>query len=181
MNVKFRDVLEEKLRDPEFREGYEKLDPEFNIINAILDSRRLMGMTQKSLSKRTGISQGDISKLEKGIGNPSIKTLKRLAEGMEMTLKIEFVPNETLRRIAEAIDEPCAAPESTVEEEDDDVCDEFNSSMDALEEAQNSFSGEAERAGLTCEEDVIEMMKEFRRQRNEEENKQYEPSCTITD
>lgn len=131
MNAKFRDVLEEKLRDPEFRKGYEELDPEFNIISAILDSRRLMGMTQKSLSKRTGISQGDISKLEKGIGNPSIKTLKRLAEGMEMTLKIEFVPNETLRKIAEAVDGSCEAPEPA-DEDQDEICDEETVDESAL-------------------------------------------------
>lgn len=131
MNVKFRDVLEEKLRDPEFRKGYEELDPEFNIISAILDSRRLMSMTQKSLSKRTGISQGDISKLEKGIGNPSIKTLKRLAEGMEMTLKIEFVPNETLRKIAEAVDGSCEAPEPA-DEDQDEICDEETVDESAL-------------------------------------------------
>jgi transcriptional regulator with XRE-family HTH domain len=49
-------------------------------------------MTQKELSDLTGIAQGDISKLESGSANPSLKTLQRLAEGMGMTLKLEFVP-----------------------------------------------------------------------------------------
>ena len=49
-------------------------------------------MTQKELSERTGISQADISKIENGTRNPSLNLLKRLAEGMGMTLKIEFVP-----------------------------------------------------------------------------------------
>lgn len=123
MKTNFDLYLEKQLENEEFRKAYEALQPDHIIRQAILDSRRLMGMTQKSLSKRTGISQGDISKLEKGIGNPSIKTLKRLAEGMEMTLKIEFVPNETLRKIAEAVDEPCAAPEPA-DEDQDEICDE---------------------------------------------------------
>ena len=38
--------------------------------------------------------QADISKLENGIRNPSLKLLKRLAEGMNMTLKLEFVPKQ---------------------------------------------------------------------------------------
>ena len=40
--------------------------------------------------------QADISKLENGTRNPSINLLKRLADGMGMALKIEFVPKKTL-------------------------------------------------------------------------------------
>ena len=49
-------------------------------------------LTQKELAERTGINQADISKLENGTRNPSLKMLKRLAAGMGMALKIEFVP-----------------------------------------------------------------------------------------
>lgn len=41
----------------------------------------------------------------------------------------------------------------------------LNSSMEALRKAQKAFGGEAERAGLESEEDVVQMMKEFRRER----------------
>ena len=43
------------------------------------------------MAQKTGIYQADISKLERGIGNPSIGTLNRLVEGMDMVLKIEIV------------------------------------------------------------------------------------------
>ena len=49
-------------------------------------------MTQKELAERTGIDQADISKLENGNGNPTLGLLKRLAEGMDMFLKLEFIP-----------------------------------------------------------------------------------------
>ena len=62
------------------------------IIQAFIEARRISGMTQKELSDLTGIAQGDISKLESGSANPSLKTLQRLAEGMGMRLKLEFVP-----------------------------------------------------------------------------------------
>ena len=62
------------------------------IIQALIEARHISGMTQKELSELTGIAQGDISKLENGSANPSLKTLQRLAEGMGMTLKLEFVP-----------------------------------------------------------------------------------------
>lgn len=38
----------------------------------------------------------------------------------------------------------------------------INSSMDALREAQRAFLGEANRLGLKDDEDVMEMIKEFR-------------------
>lgn len=48
-------------------------------------------LTQKELAEKTGIYQADISKIERGIGNPSLSTLKRLAEGLQMDLLINFV------------------------------------------------------------------------------------------
>ncbi len=83
--------LEEQLKDEEFKKEWDALEPEFAIIQALIDARISSGMTQKELSHKTGIAQSDISKLECGNGNPSIKTLQRLAEGMGKVLKIEFV------------------------------------------------------------------------------------------
>ncbi len=53
-------------------------------------SRDIAGMTQKQLSEITGIYQGDISKIERGLANPSLSTLKRLADGLDMKLEIGF-------------------------------------------------------------------------------------------
>lgn len=58
----------------------------------MIDNRIAQNLTQKELAERTGINQADISKLENGTRNPSLKMLKRLAAGMGMALKIEFVP-----------------------------------------------------------------------------------------
>ena len=92
MSVIFDDFLKEQLQDSEFRKEYEALQPERAVVQAIIDARQASGLTQKELSERTGIAQGDISKLEKGNANPSIRTLQRLADGMGMKLKVEFVP-----------------------------------------------------------------------------------------
>jgi ribosome-binding protein aMBF1 (putative translation factor) len=78
--------------DEAFRDEWKALQPEYEIIRAILDARQSKNITQKQLSERTGINQSDISKLERGTANPSIKTLKRLAAGLDMTVKIEFLP-----------------------------------------------------------------------------------------
>ena len=90
----FRNYLNEQLQRPSFKAEWDALQPELTIAQAMLDARKESGLTQKQLSERTGIAQADISKLERGNANPSILTLKRLADAMDMTLKIEFVPKK---------------------------------------------------------------------------------------
>lgn len=91
---KFDDYLEEQMQDKEFKKEYDNLQPEFDVIRAIVDARTSQNLTQKQLAEKTGINQADISKLENGTRNPSINLLKRLADGMGMMLKIEFVPKQ---------------------------------------------------------------------------------------
>lgn len=91
MGKNFRETLNEQLKDPDFKREYDELEPEFAIINAIIDARKEMGLTQKQLSELTGITQADISKLENGNANPSLKTLQRLAAAMGKSVKISFV------------------------------------------------------------------------------------------
>lgn len=49
-------------------------------------------LTQKELSKLTGIAQADISKLEKGQLNPSIKLLKRITDALNKKLEVKITP-----------------------------------------------------------------------------------------
>ena len=84
----------EQMQDPVFAEEYERIQPEMDVIRAIVEARTSQNLTQKELAERTGIHQADISKLENGTRNPSVNLLKRLAGGMGMTLKIEFVPQK---------------------------------------------------------------------------------------
>ncbi len=92
----FDKLLEEHMKNPEFKKEYEALETEFNIIQAIIDARKANNLTQKQLAERTGIDQADISKLETGNSNPTLQLLERLAEGMNMVLKLEFVPKQKL-------------------------------------------------------------------------------------
>jgi len=92
--------LEKQLQNSEVRAEWDALEPEFAIIQAIIDARKNSGLTQKQLSERTGIAQGDISRLENGNANPSLNTLKRLAGAMDMTLKIEFLPSSISKKEA---------------------------------------------------------------------------------
>ena len=83
----FDDMLSKQLKDDEFRKEYEAIQPEMDVIRAIVDARTSQNMTQKELAERTGINQADISKLENGTRNPSVNLLKRLADGMGKAAK----------------------------------------------------------------------------------------------
>lgn len=87
----FDDFLAEQMKNEEFRKEYEALEPEFVIKQAIIDARMAEGITKEELSMRCGVTKDDIDELEEGNGNPSVKTLQRLANVIGKTLRIEFV------------------------------------------------------------------------------------------
>lgn len=82
----------EQMKNPDFVAAYNEFQPEIEIIRAIVDARANANISQKELSERTGIAQAEISRIENGSRNPSIKLLQRLAAGMNMDLRIAFVP-----------------------------------------------------------------------------------------
>lgn len=87
-----RQYKKEQMTDPKFRKAYEDNIPENNIIRAMVDARVSQKLTQKELSARTGIAQTEISRLENGTRNPTIKLLQRLADGLNMDLNVSFTP-----------------------------------------------------------------------------------------
>ena len=93
----YRDYKEQALQNPEVKEEYDALELEYDIIQAMISARVNQNITQKELSVRTGITQADISRIENGTRNPSLSMVKRLAEGLGMQLKLEFVPPPTKR------------------------------------------------------------------------------------
>ena len=52
-------MLLEQLKDEEFRKEYEAIQPEMDVIRAIVDARTSQNLTQKELAERTGINQAD--------------------------------------------------------------------------------------------------------------------------
>ena len=80
----FKELLNEQLQDETFRKEWEDIQPELDVIRAMINARISQNLTQRELAERTGINQADISKLENGTRTPSLKLLKRLAAGMGM-------------------------------------------------------------------------------------------------
>ena len=92
MSKNFRESLKEQMENEEFKQEWDKTELEYQIIKAIITAREEKNITQKELAEMTGITQNDISKLENGSANPSLQTLKKLANGLGMAIKLEFVP-----------------------------------------------------------------------------------------
>ena len=90
--TEFDEFKEELLSDPKVKKEYDALGPEYDIIQAMIDARVKQNITQKELSERTGITQADISRIERGTRNPSLAMMKRIAAGLGMQLKLEFIP-----------------------------------------------------------------------------------------
>lgn len=85
------EIWEKKaLKNPKFKAEYNKLQPEFDLINAIIEARTKKGITQKILAKKMGTKQSVISRLESGNANPSFEFLKRLASALGTDIQIKF-------------------------------------------------------------------------------------------
>lgn len=87
----YKDYKEKALSNSEVKTEYDALEPEYDLIQALIDARTSQNITQKELSLLTGITQADISRIENGTRNPSLAMVKRIAAGLGMQLKLEFV------------------------------------------------------------------------------------------
>ena len=58
--------------------------------NELKIARISRGMSQFDLSVASGVNQGNISRYERGLHSPTLKTIKKLADAMNMELCIEF-------------------------------------------------------------------------------------------
>lgn len=62
-----------------------KVDPDIAILvgQAISEARAGKGLSQRELSRQTGIMQADISKIEQGKGNPTLSTLQKISKSLD--------------------------------------------------------------------------------------------------
>ncbi|WP_100639383.1 helix-turn-helix domain-containing protein [Marinobacter salexigens] len=79
------------LQNETIRTEYEKLADEFDLMNQLITMRTSAGLTQEALAKRIGTAKGNISRLERGKGNPSWATLKKYANACGFQVKLQAV------------------------------------------------------------------------------------------
>ena len=86
------EVIAKEMKNPAFKAEWDALEPEFQIIRAIIEGRTARNFSEEQLSEATGISSAEILSMEEGVANPTLNDLKRLAAGLGMTLRLDFQP-----------------------------------------------------------------------------------------
>jgi predicted transcriptional regulator len=86
----FTQLKSKLLKDKEINSVYEKLGPEFALIETIIEKRLQKGLTQKELAQKIGTKQSAISRLESGKANPSLLFLQKIAKALHSNLEVTF-------------------------------------------------------------------------------------------
>ena len=89
---KVSDLHKEWSRDPEYRQAYDALEPEFELARSLIQVRIRAGLTQAQLAERMNTTQSVVARLESGHAHPSTKTLERAAHSTGTRLRIHFEP-----------------------------------------------------------------------------------------
>lgn len=93
--------LEKASKRPGFRKAYDALEAEYALAHEMLSARTRAGLTQEAVADRMGTTKSAVSRLE-GAGKhaPSVASLKKYADAVGCTLKIEFIPQRAKRPAA---------------------------------------------------------------------------------
>lgn len=86
----WKNLRKELLKDPEFKAEYEKMQPKFEAVSALIEARLKKGLTQEALARKIKTKQSAIARIESGNANPSIGFLQKLAEALGKKLIIRF-------------------------------------------------------------------------------------------
>lgn len=84
----FDDYKKEWMKNPKFRKAYDDLELEYALIDKIIEKRIKEGLTQTEIARRMGTKQSAISRFESGNYNPTLAFIKKLADALDVKLKI---------------------------------------------------------------------------------------------
>jgi DNA-binding XRE family transcriptional regulator len=85
-------VLQESLRDPTFRREWEQTALARAVAIRLVQYRAEHGLSQSELARALRMQQPAIAHLEAGDHNPSLETLWRLSQGLNITFHIDITP-----------------------------------------------------------------------------------------
>ena len=82
------EVLDERLKDPNFKSIYDSLDLEFKIYEALINARIEKKLTQRQLAEQLGIAQSALARFESGRTNPTLSFLQKITTGLGLKLTV---------------------------------------------------------------------------------------------
>lgn len=96
--MSYKEYLAKRRRDPEYRKVEKRLKPILDLADDVFDLRMERGWTQAELARRVGTRQANISRLENGLANPTLKFLQKLSKvfGVELVVRLrpQFVEEQ---------------------------------------------------------------------------------------
>jgi transcriptional regulator with XRE-family HTH domain len=82
--MKLSEYKEKLKTDREYQEAYNKLEYQFLFGNAVLRARLKKGWTQKELASQVGTKQANISRIEGGLGNPTLELIQKVCQALDL-------------------------------------------------------------------------------------------------
>jgi ribosome-binding protein aMBF1 (putative translation factor) len=89
-NYTWNDHKKELMRNPAFKKAYDDLELEYTIAAALIEARSKRGLTQKDLARKMKTTQSVISRVESAHTTPTLSFLKRLADVLNVQLRVSF-------------------------------------------------------------------------------------------
>jgi len=88
--MNFRQYLKKQLKDKQFKKEWDRLEPEYRLIESLITARLKKGLTQEKLAKKVNTKQESISRVESGRVTPTIPFLKKIAHALDANLDIRL-------------------------------------------------------------------------------------------
>ncbi len=86
----YQDLKKRLLKNKGIKKEYDMLRPEYELLDKIIALRLKQKMTQKQLADKLDTKQSAVSRLEKGMINPTVDFLNKLAAAFGKKLTVEF-------------------------------------------------------------------------------------------
>jgi len=86
--IDFETFKAEIFKNPAVKKAYDDLEPEYALIESIIEKRLKKGLTQKQLADKIGTKQSAISRLEGGRFNPTFSFLAKVAKALDANVHI---------------------------------------------------------------------------------------------
>ena len=83
-----------RMERPAAAEAYEQARLRFELAEAVRSRREQLGLSQRQLAERAGMTQPGVARFEAGGTTPTIPVLERLARALELRLTIALGPDE---------------------------------------------------------------------------------------
>lgn len=88
--MKHNEYIRQQRQDPEYVDAEKELGPILDLADDILALRLAKGWSQADLAEKVGTRQANISRIENGLANPTLKFLLKLAGALNTELIVRL-------------------------------------------------------------------------------------------